>query len=163
MENKSSGWCNLTGVICYIMGISFATTLILIPVAIYCFIGGSRYFNWANLTEVQLASQKKSLINWAIFVSIIAFPVGLVSIIPCVKAGNNPVVSDIKVEPILNEEQQAETTEPKIKEEVPQKQEVKEPVSNKEETIDKLKRFRDEGLITEAEYKKAVKELQGEN
>ena len=164
MENKSSGWCSLSGVILIIMGISCLGTLILIPLAIYCFIGASKYFAWSKFSDVQMSSQKNSLKNWAIFTSIVAFPVGLVSIIPAVQSGNNTVVTDVKVEPVLNEEQQKSDNEPKIKEDIPKKEEkpIKQ-VSNKEETIEKLKRFRDEGLITKEEYNKAIKELQGEN
>ena len=168
MSNKSTGWLNLTGVICYFMGISCLTTLILIPVAIYCFIGGSRYFSWATLNDTELYRHKNSLKNWAIFVSIVAFPVGLVSIIPFIKTGNNPVVTNVKEETKEEKERKEESQQKaddigiKVEEKVEPKPEHSNPVSTKEETIEKLKKFKDDGLITEAEYKKAVSELNKE-
>jgi len=168
MTNKSTGWLNLTGVICYFMGIACLSTLILIPFGIYCFIGGSRYFSWSTMSDSELYKHKNSLRNWAIYVSIVAFPVGLVSIIPFIKTGNNPVVSDVKVE---TKEDQASKDESENKAEEmgitvetqtePQTQH-KNSVSTKEETLEKLKKFKDDGLITEAEYKKAVNELNKE-
>ena len=159
--NKSSLWLNLTGVICYILGVSLVATLILIPVGVYCFIAGAKYFSWANLNDMELYNQKNLLKNWAIFVSIIAFPIGLVSIIPVLKTGNNPVVTDVKpeqksetkegVNPEINGIKGETTNEPKA-EHINQ--------TSKEETVAKLKKFKDDGLITESEYKRAISELE---
>ena len=164
MGNRSSAWLNITGVICYFMGISFLTTLILIPVAIYCFIGGSKYFTWANMSDTELYNYKRNLKNWGIFVSIVAFPIGLISIIPFIKTGNNPVVTNVKEDKQRKEESQekAEEIGIKVEKQSEPKADHKTTVSTKEETIEKLKKFRDDGLITEAEYKRAVSELNKE-
>lgn len=167
MGNKNSGWLNLIGVICYFMGISCITTLILIPFGIYCFIGGSKYFAWANMTDTELYNYKNSLRNWAIYVSIIAFPIGLVSLIPVVKIGNNPVVTDVKTE--QKDQAKQEESLNKAEEMGIKAEENQEPtatheteVTSKEETIKKLEKFKNDGLITESEFKKAVAELNKE-
>ena len=167
MKNKSTGWLNLTGVICYFMGVACLTTLILIPLAIYCFIAGKKYFDWSQLSDTEIYNYKTSLRNWGIFVAIVAFPVGLVAIIPFIQIGNNPVVSDVKDETKEDKERKAESQE-KAEEmgiTVEQNEEPKSDHENqtgKEETIAKLKKFKEDCLITEAEYKKAVAELNKE-
>lgn len=166
MSNKSTGWLNLTGVICYFLGVACLTSIILIPVAVYCFIGGSRYFTWSNMSDTELAQNKQSIKNWAIFVSIVGFPVGLVSIIPYFKIGNNPVVTDVQVD--KKSEEKREESESKAGEigiKVEEKEEPKAEhvnLTSKEETLAKLEKFKNDGLITEAEYKKAVAELNKE-
>lgn len=168
MDNKSTGWLNLTGVICYFMGIACLASLILIPVGIYCFIGGSRYFTWSTMGDGELYGCKKGLKNWAIFVSIVAFPIGLVSIIPVIKTGNNPVVSDVKKdskEDIARREESLEKADAlgiNVEEREEPKADHKTTTASKEETIEKLKKFKEDGLITEDEYKKAIKELNQE-
>ena len=107
MKNKSTGWLNLTGVICYFMGVACLTTLILIPLAIYCFIAGKKYFDWSQLSDTEIYNYKTSLRNWGIFVAIVAFPVGLVALIPFIQIGNNPVVSDVKDETKEDKERKA--------------------------------------------------------
>ena len=165
MDNKNSAWCSLIGVICYVMGISLVTTLIFIPLAIYCFIGGGKYFEFAKMTDVQLSNHKDSLKNWAIFVSIVGFPIGLISIIPFVNAGNKVSVTDVKSEQAKNEnksetENKENGSEENVKKEA--KSSTSESNLSDNETIEKLKKFREEGLITEAEYKRALSELKKE-
>lgn len=152
--NKNRGWCILMGVIGYILGISCCFTLLLIPVAIYCFIGAGKYMGFAELTDAQLAMNKQSLVNWSIFFSIVGFPVGLVSIIIPLRVSPNVTVYDVKDS---KEEIKQETTQE-------EKQEKYEPDTQltKLETIEKLQKFKEDGLITEEEFEKAKKEVIGD-
>ena len=152
--NKSSVWCTIMAVLGFIFGVGYCFTIILIPVAIYCFIGAKRYMEWANLTDSQLVVKKQSLINWAIFFSIVGFPLGLISIVPaCMISNNNIVDTDVKTEDA--EKTTASETETG--------NETKETVEEEElsdiETIEKLNNLKEEGLITEEEYARAKDEV----
>jgi len=159
MNNKNSVFCTINGVIGFIAGISYAFTLILLPIAIYCFIGAKKYIDCAGLTDSELAMHKKSLVNWAVFFSIFAFPIGLLSIIPALKADNNVSVTDIKIETTKvnpapkTDEVKQETQKPK--------EEAKSDLSASD-TIEKLKKFLEDGLITEEEFNRAKSEILGE-
>lgn len=154
--NKSSVWCTIMAVLGFIFGVGYCFTIILIPVAIYCFIGAKRYMEWANLTDSQLLVEKQSLINWAIFFSIVGFPLGLISIVPaCMISNNNIVVTDVKTEAEDKDKAAASETETG--------NETKETVEEEElsdiETIEKLNNLKKEGLITEEEYARAKDEV----
>ncbi len=150
--NKCNVWCTLMGILGFIFGIAYCFTLILIPVAVYCFIGAKKYMEMTNLTDSQIAGQKKSLTNWAIFFSIVGFPIGLLSIIPAVVVNNNIVVTDVKVEEGNKTSQTAETE--------PKKEEKEEDSGISDlETIEKLSKLKEEGLITEEEYTRAKNEV----
>lgn len=154
--NKSSVWCTIMAILGFIFGVGYCFTIILIPVAIYCFIGAKRYMEWANLTDSQLVVKKQSLINWAIFFSIVGFPLGLISIVPaCMISNNNIVVTDVKTEAEDKDKAAASETETD--------NETKETVEEEElsdiETIEKLNNLKKEGLITEEEYARAKDEV----
>lgn len=150
MKNKCSGWCTLNSIIGYIAGVAYCFTLILIPLAVYCFIGARRYVEWSEMTDSQVAGYKESMKNWSIFFSIAIFPFGLFSIAPAVIcANNNVVVSNVeepKQEVVSNEKEE-------------KKDEEKTSELSDEETIAKLKNLLDEGLITEEEFVRAKKEI----
>ena len=167
MENKNSVWLNITGVISYFMGVVCISSLVLIPLGIYCFMAGARYFNWATLSDTELYNYKNSLRNWGIFVSIIGFPIGLISLIPFIKMGNNPVVSNVAKETKEDKQRRSESQEKaeEIGITVKQAEEPKsehENQTSKEETIEKLNKFKEDGLITEEEFNRAIAELNKE-
>lgn len=152
--NKSSVWCTIMAVLGFIFGVGYCFTIILIPVAIYCFIGAKRYMEWANLTDSQLLVEKQSLINWAIFFSIVGFPLGLISIVPaCMISNNNIVVTDVKTE----DAEKTTASETKTGNET--KETVEEEELSDIETIEKLNNLKKEGLITEEEYSRAKDEV----
>lgn len=152
--NKSSVWCTIMAVLGFIFGVGYCFTIILIPVAIYCFIGAKRYMEWANLTDSQLVVKKQSLINWAIFFSIVGFPLGLISIVPaCMISNNNIVVTDVKTEDA------EKTTASETKTGNERKETVEEEELSDIETIEKLNNLKKEGLITEEEYSRAKDEV----
>ena len=145
--NKSSVWCTIMAVLGFIFGVGYCFTIILIPVAIYCFIGAKRYMEWANLTDSQLLVKKQSLINWAIFFSIVGFPLGFISIVPaCMISNNNIVVTD-------------KTTASETETGNETKETVEEEELSDIETIEKLNNLKKEGLITEEEYARAKDEV----
>lgn len=152
MTNKSSVWCTLMGVLGYIIGIAYCFTLIFIPIAVYCFIGAKRYIEWANLTDSQLAQYKSNLTNWAIFFSIVGFPIGLLSIAPAVLVSNNVTITNVS-EP-TNETENRETVV-----HTEEKKEEKDEAVDSLKTIEKLDSLKKEGLITEEEYERAKKEV----
>ena len=149
MTNKSSVWCTIMGILGYIFGIGFCFTLILIPVAIYCFIGAKKYIEWSAVSDSELASQKKSLTSWAIFFSIVGFPFGLLSIVPVALCSNNVVVTNAS-EPNEGNKENSEAQEKETK---------TDSVENRMETIAKLESLKKEGLITEEEFERAKKEV----
>ena len=151
MRNKVSGLCVLMAIIGYFLGVACCFTLILIPVAVYCFIGARRYMIYSAMSDAQVYTFKQSLTGWAIFFSIVGFPIGLLSIIPAlVVSSNNVTITDVPNE--VNE------TPQQVQEEV-KEEPVKEDKSNDLETLEKLKHLLDEGLITEEEYERAKKDV----
>ena len=91
MKNKFSGWCVTLAILGYIFGVAFCFTFILIPLAVYCFIGARKYMIFSAMSDAQLYTFKKSLTGWAIFFSIVGFPLGLISIIPAVFVSSNNI------------------------------------------------------------------------
>lgn len=157
MTNKNSAWCTLMAILGYIIGVVYCFTLILIPIAIYCFIGARRYMEWAELTDSQLAQYKSNLTNWAIFFSIVGFPIGLFSIVPACLVNNNVTITNVQ-EPTENQP------------DVAQNQNQTETAKNEHDdiedcmkTIEKLDSLKKEGLITEEEYERAKKEVLEKN
>ncbi len=154
MKNKVSGLCVMIAILGYVLGVACCFTLILIPLAVYCFIGAKKYMMFSEMSDAQICAFKQSLTNWAIFFSIVGFPIGLLSIIPALMvSSNNVVVSSV------NEEIKTAPEQPKEKEEAKPEEENK---SNDLETLEKLKHLLDEGLITEEEYERAKKDILGQ-
>lgn len=157
MKNKSSVFCVIMGILGYVMGIAYALTLILIPIAIYCFIGAKMYMDASNLTESELTFKRRALIGYAVFFSIVAFPIGLISIAPAFFAtSNNVVVSD----PEGDNKEQTQTTLVKESEAAYERKETSQNTTSKEETLEKLNHLYDEGLITKAELERAKAEIE---
>lgn len=151
MNNKSSVLSTILGILGFIAGVSYCFTLILIPVAIYCFIGAKKYIDAASYTDSQMAMQKKSFTNWAIFYSIALFPIGLLSIIVAWQASTNNVV--------ITDAQYTTNTSSETGEQVNNQREPEVAPASKEETIEKLSKLKEEGLISEEEYERAKAEV----
>jgi len=150
--NKNSSLCNLMGIIGYILGVSYCFTLILLPLAIYCFIGGKMYMEMAKKTDGEVAIKKQSLTYWAVFFSIVGFPIGLISIIIPLRANNNVKISNVD---------DSKVTVQSVEEEKDEKNKVYEQKNELTdlETIEKLQKFKEDGLITEEEFERAKKEI----
>jgi len=148
MKNKNSIWCTIMGILGFVLGVSYCFTLILIPLAVYCFIGAKKYIDYSALTDSELALQKKSLTNWAIFFSIVGFPIGLLSLFPAMLAGNNVTITTTSEPNVGNAEAKEETVKPSETH-----------VEDSLETIAKLENLKKEGLITEEEFERAKSEV----
>lgn len=148
----------ILGVISYFMGAVYCATLIGIPIGFMCFISARRFMSWSELADVSLVAMKDLITKWTIFISIFAFPIGLISIINLFLIGNNATVSDTNKE----DESVYQFTTTESGETVVQETEKKE-VSENElsalETIEKLQHLKEEGLITEEEFERAKNEV----
>ena len=152
MVSKSSGFCVAMGILGFVLGVMYACTLILIPVAVYCFIGAKYYMDVSALTDSQITMKKQILTNWAIFFSIVGFPIGLISIFPAYFASsNNVTITSVSEEQEQSASNEAETITQKKEESVNQ--------TSPEETIEKLEHLYKEGLITKEELERAKAEV----
>ena len=151
MENKNKGWFIALCVIGYLLAISYFFTLILIPLGIYCVIGANKYKDFAEMSEGEVTQHKTSITNWAIFFSIVGFPVGLISIVPVFTIGNNVTVTDVKGN-------EPKTFSAEAEQHTENRERVKNELSDLE-TLEKLKNLLDEGLITREEFDRAKSDL----
>lgn len=151
MTNKSSYYCVAMGIIGYIFGVVYCCSLILIPVAVYCFIGARRYMECSALTDSQLCQRKKELVGYAVFFGIFAFPLGLLGIGPAYYASSNQIsVTDVDAQSQTETGEAAQTST--------ERAESVNPLSD-DETLEKLKHLYDEGLITKEELQRATDEV----
>lgn len=144
---------SIMAVIAYFYGILLCATLILFPLGVYSIISANKYSIFADYNDVEFAMNKPYIKIWTIFGCILYFPFGLLSLIPYAKSGNNVVVEDVQVE--AQPKQQEQPSEP-IEVEI----DVPKTASEKQEKLAKLKRFKENGLITEDEYNQAKAQLE---
>ena len=163
MKNKSTIWCYICAVIGYVCAAAYFISLIFIPIGIYAAIYSNRYLKVAKLGNSELAVVKPLLVNAAIFFSIFAFPLGLVTIIPACIAGVNTVKQSSSQE-YKNTSNDTVPEGETVKAEVDSVTIIEE--SNKDEIspenlkkLEQLKKFRSQGLITQAEFEDAKKQL----
>ena len=164
MKNRASVWCYISGIIAFCAGVVYSLSLLFIPIAIYLFIYASRYFSMAKLSDGEFSYSKPILVSQAVVVSIFAFPFGLISLIPMYIAGSH----NIKItnsERINN--QQTEHYEEPIKADVSgvttiQEEDNQNIDDEKLEKIEKLARFRKQGLLTQEEFEEAKNKLLNE-
>ena len=158
MNNKSSVWFVISSIINYFTGIVYSFTLILLPLGIYCFICAQRNNEFAKLSDAQLPAIKEQVKGWCIFSSIVNFPIGLIAIIPYLQIGDN----GIKVTTVEEPNSSKETTESEVVNEETTENVASSKMDKSEidEKIQKLTDFKNEGIISEEEYNRAVKELQ---
>lgn len=169
---------NIASVVCFIYGALYVFSLVFIPVGIYCFIAGRRFSYKAEHLEDIYFLQQKDFKSYVIFASIACFPLGLITIIPYFKlTGNNVKVSDtnglhIQVDDVKEESQEravVQESQIDIEEKIEKTENVEmaqvaEPElseKEKQEKFDKLKNFKDKGIITEEELELAREQLFG--
>ena len=161
MKNKISIWCYISAGISYVVGVMYCMSLIFLPIAIYAFIYGNRYMRMANLKNGDLIHAKPYLVSASIFVSIAGFPIGLLTIIPACIAGAKESKSNQKFD---NSTAHAEA-EPVVADEVEvndidisSDQQMK--LSNEDlEKIEKLAKFRQQGLLSKEEFEEAKRQI----
>lgn len=150
---------NILTVIAYFYGILLCATLILIPVGVYAVISAHRYSDFANYTPFQLSQNKKKIKNWITFGCVLYFPLGLIGLLCLPQINNNIVVEDTEPQPAQTTQEQSTTQQTEPEKTVEVEIHTPETEAEKNEKLAKLERFKQNGLITEAEFEQAKAEL----
>lgn len=80
--NNNSTYFKVSKVISIIVGVILCFTIIGIIFAVPLFIAASKFSEWTYLSDDELLSHKDSIIIWSILCSALAFPIGLISLVP---------------------------------------------------------------------------------
>lgn len=160
---------NIVSVFCFLFGACYIFSLVFIPVGIYCFSAGKLFSSKADHLLDNFVADKKLMRNYTIFVSIVCFPFGLLSVIAYLGIyGNNVKVQEaesVKVEPV---EEPVEVKAEEVEVEKTSEESVKEPVKEeteeeKLEKLEKLRKFKDKKIITEEEFEMAKEQMFGKD
>ena len=158
---------NIMSVVCFVYGALYCFSLVFIPVGVYCFIARRKFSYKAEHMFDSYTVDNNTIRNYTIFVCIACFPFGLLSLIPCYmlltgKANTSEFkatrVTEVESE---TEEKTEESEKPEVQAEVQTMQEVSE--EEKLEKFNKLKNFKEKGIITEDEFEMARKQLFGDD
>ena len=156
---------NIASVVCFIYGALYLFSLVFIPVGVYCFLAGKRFSYKAEHLYDTYSVTNETLKNYTIFVSIACFPLGLIALIPFYLLVSNKVkVSGFKVSSGDDVAVQDASVQEKVEEEKPETIAVEEKLETEEEKVEKfekLKNFKDKGIITEEELEMAREQLFG--
>lgn len=125
--NKNSIFFQISAVLGIVVGILLCITLVGILFAIPLFIGVNKYFKWAKYSDEQLQEERDSIVIWGIVYTIFMFPIGAVALVP-----------------VFNMEGQLVGTQTKPSE-----------TDEKLDKINKLHKMKEEGILTEEEFKEA--------
>lgn len=159
MNNRASGLLYVMAVLGYCLGVAAIISLIFIPIGIYAICGANYYISCTKLTDSELYTQKQRLTNWAIFFSICLFPIGLLSAIIAFLAGDNKVsVSGQDQAQESCRGQNDDVCKNSFKQ-TPSEAEQKIISEYEMEKFEQLKSYKEQGLITDAEFERAKKEL----
>lgn len=154
---------NILTVIAYFYGLFLCATIIAIPLGVYAVISAHRYSYFADLSPVNLAMRKSQVTNWIIFGAVLYFPFGLIGLLILSSISNNVSVTDVQDNSTFQAQSSAsQDAASTIKPEQPTTEvEIDNPISEEEkaEKLEKLKRFKENGLITAEEYDQAVSQL----
>ncbi|MBR7172282.1 MAG: hypothetical protein IKD36_00585 [Clostridia bacterium] len=165
---------NIMSVVCFVYGALYTFSLVFIPVGIYCFIAGRRFSYKAEHLDNTIFMSNEDFKKYVIFSSIACFPLGLLSIIPYVLIAGNKIKitnpaglhvqshdekfdSEVKIESV--EEKSEEKSDEPNKVEAQKDDELSE--EEKQAKFEKLKNFREKGIITEEELELAREQLFG--
>lgn len=181
MKNKASIWAYIMVGVAWLFGVIYIASLVFLPVGIYCISGASLYLAAVKLTDSEVYALKKRLGYYAIFFSIVAFPLGLISIIVYAVATSNHIsvetptddasytVTDADIQSqqagFNGSAAQDQNTSGASTDGATQAVTQPHQVVLTEEALEKfeeLKEYRNQGLITEAEFNRAKKDLFGE-
>lgn len=179
MKNKASIWAYIMVGVAWLFGVIYIASLVFLPVGIYCISGASLYLAAAKLTDSEVYALKKRLGYYAIFFSIVAFPLGLISIIVYAVATSNHISVETPTDDAAYTVTDADEQQTGFNGSAAQGQNTSgtstygatqaatqpHQVVLTEEALEKfeeLKEYRNQGLITEAEFNRAKKDLFGE-
>ena len=158
---------NIVSVFCFLFGACYIFSLVFIPLGIYCFSAGKLFSSKADHLLDNFVADKKLMRNYTIFVSIVCFPFGLLSVIAYLGIyGNNVKVQaaeSVKIEPV--EEVVEETVEVKTEEVSEGKKEemTEETEAEKLEKLEKLRKFKEKNIISEEEFEMAKEQMFGKD
>jgi len=71
----------IAGIFALVVGVLCSLTIIGLIIGIPLIIGGIKFMNYSNMTDVKLTSEKSSLLGWSIFFLIFTFVSGLLGLI----------------------------------------------------------------------------------
>ncbi len=164
---------DILSVISFVFGALYCFTLVFIPVGVYCFSAGKLFSSKADHLLDNYSTDKKTMVRYFIFIAIVCFPLGLLSILAHaflygnnVKVDNFNYVKITTVEPEEKEEtkdnsdEKQESKEEQTAEE-PAKEEQTETEEEKLEKLAKLENFKEKGIITEEEFEMAREQMFG--
>ncbi len=153
---------NITSVVCFLFGACYIFSLVFIPVGIYCFSAGKLFSQKADHLLDNYVADKKLMRAYTIFVSIVCFPLGLLSVIAYFGVyGNNVKVQTTESVKIETVEESAEEVEEETAEEVEESKEETE--EEKLEKLEKLRKFKDKNIISEEEFEMAKEQMFGKD
>ena len=153
MKNRATIWFYILTVLGYAAGIILFASLIFIPVGIYLIAGAITYYKLARVSDNELYYYANLLKNWSIFFSIFLFPLGLISIIPFKLASSNNIkVSSFDEKTENQRESGSKNADEKQTEQVIVSQEAM-------EKFMEIKKYHDNGLITDAEFERAKESI----
>ncbi|MBQ7452922.1 MAG: SHOCT domain-containing protein [Clostridia bacterium] len=155
MKNNGSVIEIIMATLGYIEGVILCLSLVFLPLGIYVIAGANYFMMCTKLNDNEIMAVAGHIKAYSIFFSIVLFPIGLLSlaIVPLCRS-NKVSVEDAPMEGFVQTEEQksSEPTEPQF-------QRV---VSEEElEKFEQLKKYREQGLITEEEFSRAKEELFG--
>ena len=179
MKNKASIWAYIMVGVAWFFGVIYIASLVFLPVGIYCISGANLYLAAAKLTDSEVYALKKRLGYYAIFFSIVAFPLGLISIIVYSVATSNHISVETPTDDASYAVTDADEQQTDFNGSATQGQNTNDAGTDgatqaatqpyqvvlTEEALEKfeeLKEYRNQGLITEAEFNRAKKDLFGE-
>ena len=139
----------------YIEGVICCLSLVFLPLGIYLIAGANYFLMCTKLADHEVMAVAGHVKAYAILFSIALFPMGLLSlfIIPLCK-NNHITVEDVKQDDnsSKHDDAPAEPTEPSFQRVVSEEELSK---------FEQLKQYREQGLITEEEFRRAKEELFG--
>lgn len=149
---------NILTVLAYFYGVALCATIVLIPVGVYSVIAAHRYSAYADMNMIDATYHKKQRTAWIIFGCVLYFPFGLIGLLGLRATNNNIDVSSVTASSQDGQSAYGQNSQPQAQ---PVEVEVSQPLSPEErrEKIEKLNRFKQQGLITEDEYNQAVNDL----
>lgn len=164
MKNKATFWLYILIGLGYAWGVILIASLVFMPIGIYFISGAMFYRACLKLTDSELYCVAKKLKYWAIFFGIAMFPLGLLAFIPSlISTSNNIKVStpgfDATDYMARVVDENASNTVAQNNNTISEMAEQKVLTPQEMEKFEELKRYKEQGLITDEEFDRAKNEL----
>ena len=146
MKNNQYAFLIISAILGLVTGILACLTLLGIVIGIPLIIGATKYFEWAKLSNDELAKQQNELMIWGVVFTILMFPIGAIALFPPLMMSQN---NFNKTEETSKKEfQQTNATSSK---------------KTKLERITELSELKEKGLIDETDFEIAKKKILSED